>query len=62
MIQSNNDYNNQNIMMNNPNLYHNRYNNYSKISDNSDKKAEIFFNKELYHMEKVKQKDIQEKN
>ena len=56
MIQSNNDYNNQNIMMNNPNLYHNRYNNYSKISDNSDKKAEIFFNKELYHMEKVKQK------
>ena len=51
MMQGNNDYNNQNIIMNNPNLYNNKYNN-----NYNEKKSDLFFNKELYHIEKVKQK------
>ena len=51
MMQVNNDYNNQNIIMNNPNLYNNKYNN-----NYNEKKSDLFFNKELYHIEKVKQK------
>ena len=56
MIQPDIDYNNQNVGIN-PNLYNNKYNNnYSNISNNTDKKSDLFFNKELYHMEKVRQK------
>ena len=59
IMQDNNDYNNQNIIMNNQNLYNKKYNNnnYSNISNNNnEKKSDLFFNKELYHIEKVKQK------
>lgn len=52
MIQLN--YNNHKRNMNNQYPY-NDYN-YSNITDNTDRNAEIFFNKELYHMQKVKDK------
>lgn len=52
MIQQN--YNNHKRNMNNQYPY-NDYN-YSNITDNTDRNAEIFFNKELYHMQKVKDK------
>ena len=52
-IQQN--YDNPNIIMNNQYLNNNNYN-YSNISDNNKRNAELFFNKELYHLEKVKNK------
>ncbi len=52
MIQQN--YNNHKRNMNNQYPY-NDYN-YSNITDNTDRNAEIFFNKELHHMQKVKDK------
>ena len=52
LIQSN--YNNNNINRNNQNQYNNY--NYSNISESNERNAEIFFNKELYHIQKVKDK------
>ena len=53
IIHSN--YDNPNLIMNNQYFNNNKYN-YSNISDNNERNAELFFNKELYHLEKVKNK------
>ena len=60
----NNNFNNNRIMqqnyINNKRNMNNQYPyndyNYSNITDNTDRNAEIFFNKELYHIKKVKDK------
>ena len=49
------NYNNNNFNMNNQYPYNNK-SNYSNISDINQKNADLFFNKELYFIQKVKDK------
>ena len=50
-----NNLNNNRMIMNNIPSYNN-INNYSNISANNERNAELFFNKELHHIQKVKDK------
>ena len=50
-----NNMNNNRMIMNNIPSYNN-INNYSNISANNERNAELFFNKELHHIQKVKYK------
>ena len=50
-----NNMNNNRMIMNNIPSYNN-INNYSNISANNERNAELFFNKELHHIQKVKDK------
>ena len=50
-----NNMNNNRMIMNNVPSYNN-INNYSNISANNERNAELFFNKELHHIQKVKDK------